>query len=532
MAKPKCHSLTMQESTDLSTIHTTLIGFTKRAEKASEESLVATFVDSAPLFALLATPNNQVIYGRRGTGKTHALKVLSEHVEQKLDAIPVYLDMRLVGSNGSIYSDSSRPLAERASTLLGDALAGLVHEFYGIALAVIERHPHPKEVTRRLDALQESISTVRVSGPLTEELTESEKNQNSSSSEYSADLKSSFSFSGNFKGNKSDENSQQRISKRSGQNYLHLTFGSIAGALSDMVSILGGRRVWFLIDEWSEVPVDLQPYLADLFRRIILPVNELTLKIAAIEHRTNFAILKDHGEYIGLELGADLSADLNLDDFLVFDNSQDKATDFISNLIFRHYQSSPDIKHSFDDPNGLIGQIFTQRPVFEEFVRAVEGVPRDALNLISKVVTKAFGRQIAMNDVRAGARDWYNQDKAAVIRQDSSLADLLQHIIAEVIGSRRARAFLLASKARHTGVDKLFDSRLLHVLKKNVSSHDDPGQRYDVYKVDYGCYVDLINTTKAPNGLFQLEDESFTEVPHDDYRSIRRAILNPDSLIL
>ena len=299
-----------------------------------------------------------------------------------------------------------------------------------------------------------------------------------------------------------------------------------------MVTILGGRRVWFLIDEWSEVPVDLQPYLADLFRRVVLPVNDITVKIAAIEHRTNFSILRNRGEYVGLELGADVSADLNLDDFLVFDNSQDKATDFIASLIYRHYQAGPGNHPHLDGPSSLVATLFTQRPVFDEFVRAVEGVPRDALNLIAKVVTKAYGRQIAMNDVRSGARDWYNQDKAAVIRNDPLLADLLQYIISEVIGTRRARAFLLSSKTRYSGVDKLFDSRLLHVLKKNISSNDEPGSRYDVYKIDYGCYVDLINTTRAPEGLFQVDDGSFTEVPRDDYRSIRRAILEPSRLEL
>jgi Cdc6-like AAA superfamily ATPase len=95
------------EQVDLGAVHTALIGFTKRAERATEESLVATFVDSAPLFALLSTENNQVIYGRRGTGKTHALKVLAEHVEQQKNGIPVFLDMRTIGSNGSIYADTS-----------------------------------------------------------------------------------------------------------------------------------------------------------------------------------------------------------------------------------------------------------------------------------------------------------------------------------------------------------------------------------------------------------------------------------------
>jgi hypothetical protein len=72
---------------------------------------------------------------------------------------------------------------------------------------------------------------------------------------------------------------------------------------------------------------------------------------------------------------------------------------------------------------------------------------------------------------------------------------------------------------------------ILHVLKRSVSSNDEPGARYDVYKIDYGCYVDLINTTRAPEGLFQEDDGHYTEVPKDDYRSIRRAILDPNKRI-
>lgn len=70
---------------------------------------------------------------------------------------------------------------------------------------------------------------------------------------------------------------------------------------------------------------------------------------------------------------------------------------------------------------------------------------------------------------------------------------------------------------------------MIHLLKKNISSHDEPGNRYDVFKIDYGCYVDLINTQKAPQGLFETES-GYIEVPTDDYRSIRRAILRVDDL--
>ncbi len=56
--------------------------------------------------------------------------------------------------------------------------------------------------------------------------------------------------------------------------------------------------------------------------------------------------------------------------------------------------------------------------------------------------------------------------------------------------------------------------------------------RYDAYKLDYGCYVDLLATKSAPvNLLFgSEEDESqgaaSVLVPDDDYRAIRRAILD------
>jgi hypothetical protein len=71
--------------------------------------------------------------------------------------------------------------------------------------------------------------------------------------------------------------------------------------------VLGAPRIWLLIDEWSELPVELQPYLADLLRRTVLPISGVTLKLAAIEHRSNFVILKGKGDYVGLELSADVA---------------------------------------------------------------------------------------------------------------------------------------------------------------------------------------------------------------------------------
>jgi hypothetical protein len=59
---------------------------------------------------------------------------------------------------------------------------------------------------------------------------------------------------------------------------------------------------------------------------------------------------------------------------------------------------------------------------------------------------------------------------------------------------------------------------------------DVAGVRFNAYALDFGRYVDLFNTKKAPARLFATEDEAgnevYAEVPQDDCRSIRRAILD------
>ncbi len=218
---------------------------------------------------------------------------------------------------------------------------------------------------------------------------------------------------------------------------------------------------------------------------------------------------------------------------MVFDNDANRSLNFFADLLFRHYRATDGLAANDGPvtPDDFIQKTFTQITAFEEFVRAVEGVPRDAVYLASTVARRAYGRLISVQDVRASARDWYSRDKATVLRADPALGDLLHWIIEQVIAHRRARAFLLESHQRHPLIEILFDSRLLHVLKKNISSNDNPGARYDVYKLDYGCYVDLVTSSKAPIGLLLTGSDAqaeYVDVPPDDYRSIRRAILDLD----
>ncbi len=509
----------------------TLLGLSKRAEAVDRKTLVTTFVDVGPLFTLLSSRDHQVIYGRRGTGKTHALQYLAEAREDSGDVV-IYIDLRTLGSTGGLYSDSRKPLAERATRLLQD----LLNEVHGGLLEVATAEGSTLDLSRLsepLDGLADEIARVEVVGD------SSRTTRTAVQAGDSAAETAGFGIGTKgvgFRGSicRSDQRSYEAEAELSvsGSQIHRVHFGAVTGMLRRIQESLGDRHVWLLLDEWSVINTDLQPYLADMVRRSIFPLRGITVKIGAIEPRTRFRISGKGGDYVGIELGADASADLNLDDYMVFDNDQERAKGFFKKFLFKHFVSvAPDqLREAYPTADHLVNGLFTQYPVFDEFVRATEGVPRDAINIMSLAAQRAGGAAIAIEHIRTAARLWYQRDKEAPVRSNSEAYDLLNWIIEEVIAHRKARAFLKRVGEPIELVEDLFDARVLHILKHNVSSHDNPGVRYDVYKIDYGCYVDLLTTNRAPVGLLPLEGEGesarYVDVPPDDYRAIRRAILD------
>ena len=82
---------------DTTPVNYAFMRLVRRADGAEPAMLAQTFVDAGPLFTLLRSHDHQVLYGRRGTGKTHALVYLAQEVGRT--DISIYVDLRTVGSN-------------------------------------------------------------------------------------------------------------------------------------------------------------------------------------------------------------------------------------------------------------------------------------------------------------------------------------------------------------------------------------------------------------------------------------------------
>ncbi|MDX6506117.1 MAG: hypothetical protein QOG06_761, partial [Gaiellaceae bacterium] len=154
----------------------------KRAERVYDDAaVIETYVDSGGLVSALTTRDNGVVYGRRGTGKTHALKYLAETRRNSGDFV-LYVDMEQdLGSTEGVYGDPALPISERASRLLVDVLAKVHDALIAAAFdgagdlqtvesildhfgeVVVTEHA---EDQRSLDANSTSSSTASVGGSL------------------------------------------------------------------------------------------------------------------------------------------------------------------------------------------------------------------------------------------------------------------------------------------------------------------------------------------------------------------------------
>lgn len=506
-----------------------LQAITRRAERLNPEEQAKTFVALGGLEGALLNTDNRIIFGRRGTGKTHILSFVAEAARTK-GSIAVHIDIRSIGSNSYLYIDERVSVAERATRLLRDLIAHIHDKLLEEITAPKSKH----NIANLTDAIEkigqsvkeilviDSVETKKSSQGATETNIEGEANAQISLIQPSARV------SGKGELKRSDGTADEI--KESGRIRLSVNIGRVHGALNELARKFQGR-IWILIDEWSSLPEELQPYLADFVKRSFFPISNYTVQIAAIEQRATFRLGSGAGT-IGIELGSDASADIHLDDYLVFENSPARSIEFFQEMLFRHLQAvaegtSLGIKSSKD----FVNTVFTQVPTFRELVRASEGVPRDAINILQLAASRAQTEKISILHIRAAAKDWYERDKASYLASNSTAELMTQWIINNVIGKRHARAFLVAANARNEILERLFDERILHIAKKSYSAKYDPTIRYRIWKIDYGCYVDRINTSQAPTGfLFENQDilDQEFSVPEDDFRAIRHAVLNID----
>jgi len=385
-------------------INTLLNRIAIRAESSSPEYLYRTFVSLEQITTGLLRIDNQVMYGRRGTGKTHHLANLAGEVDGDGD-VSVYIDLRKIGSNNGLYADAGQPMELRATQLLIDIVEALHTQLLNVSVED-ERF---EAMFPYLDAIADTATQIRVEGGVSvveeEELLDSQDNSRERRAELTVPRLDARIGAGRSK-RSSRKNRVKTQIKRSGAELPHILFGPLGRSLEDAASSISPHRIWILFDEWSGIPIDLRPLVADMLRRAIFPARGYTVKIAAIERRSRFIKRTDASNYIGLELGSDTAAALDLDEYLLATEAGPSARDFFARLLLSHLQVlAEDLKGDTGpldslDAGVFISMAFEER-AFAELVRAAEGIPRDALNIAGAAAISAGSEKIRVSNINS-----------------------------------------------------------------------------------------------------------------------------------
>jgi hypothetical protein len=518
-----------------------LVRVARRAENAPAEVLRDAFVPVPSLLAQLESSDHQVLFGRRGTGKTHLLRHLQDQ-QSSAGALALYVDLRKVGAAGDVFSTQQDNFAELATGLLIDVVEHMHTQVYEQVL-LDQWSPRLDAIGLAMDTLGEAATQIRVVGE-----TELEQHRESSSRaarSNSINLSASPSPRASWKADSVRERTKRAVDRRldRGREAPHVLLGPLSGAFQALALAVHPRQVWLLLDEWSALPLELQPLLGDLLRRTVFATSGLVVKISAIHGRSQFADIESAGSSVGLELGADTAASLDLDDFLLFRNDAASTLDFYSSLLHRHLTAmsgravgdTQQLLAAARSPATLTRLLFATPAAFHNLVVGAEGVPRDFLQIAGLAAGTAYDRQISNRHVSEAIRSFFLRDK------DSRIPKTARHVFTSLMGQavrQRSRIVPLRrdGESNDDVIQRLYDARVIHRVRHGLSlDPQHPTEMYDVYVIDIGAFLGLVAAGRirptedgldsgarfADAGEIEIRGRTFVQLPPRWYR--RRA---------
>lgn len=475
-------------------INNVLMRVYKRAENLDGALLEDTFVPIAQVDSMLSTAEHHVLYGRRGTGKTHTLRRLGQ---QRLlrGGTALYLDLRIIGSESGLYSDQELSLATRATTLLVDVVNAIHEGLLDLVLSDERFIGDLNAISAALDLLADAASEVQVRGDIEQETTRTSGQADDRKSGFSLSASPTAAGLGITRSRERSgraESTHRRVER--GQERYHIVFETLAAAFGKLTSALGDQGLWLMFDEWSSLPVDLQPYLADMLRRTVF-VTGISVKIGAIERRSRFMEPSGpNGEYIGIELGAEASV-IDIDEYLTFAQGAHHAQAFFAQLLYRHAGralAGGDGRALFESEADFIQSAFAS-DAFTRYVEGSEGLPRDSLEIAQKCASLAIDRQISLPHVNTACTSYFLQSKEG--RLSDKAVKALREIVRRCVEAETRRiALRRPTQSQNSIVAELYDQRLIHRREQGVSlPGEQASERFDVFLVDLGCFVERIN---------------------------------------
>jgi hypothetical protein len=516
---------------------------------------------------MLEARQHQIIYGRRGTGKTHLLRLVELRLRESFiegGILPVYVngsqlnqELSIVSANPAlvalaIYVEVMKHIGAELSSFVYDLnQANFWDRIVGGKKSQAEKHADAIAVTLH-DVLTSGQIRVLPTGDVSEEATslaETSKRVAAGALVRIDPRNLGWAIKAGAEAERNTKSSSLMTRNIHGE--VILPFSQVSFELERLLDLLGKASLHILFDEWSEIDKDpqVQPYLAEMLRRTASAVPGMYLKLACIPGRTTLAtpITEHVMNPIGLEEGDDIHADVDLDKIAFSGESIDQLVPFFMAMIQRHVGASVEWVRNTSFTHFeiiLTSLIFSGTSSFAELCQASGGVPRDFINIYRQATAIAAnaGKSgqarplLELLTVRMAAKPVYQSKRASFGRSTSPQLQLLDRIYQDIYVRKHSYLFLLSQELTEDGtVQTLYMEKLIHRLPATYYDPDDE-RTYQYFQLDYGTTIDRLMADAAEGARASYESSLWAKVESLGSRFLGRTWMreehqDPESII-
>lgn len=444
-----------------------LINYIEENLRTTDETEVE-FLDARNYKPRLLNKQNQVIFGRRGSGKSLLMKTLND-VESHL----------YIKANLEDYKDTSFPNSIiHVLTLFLQGIEAKLHDE-----KIWYRFRKNRQINKTINKIKTKIKDYREQLKIPDSFDESMRDKSSARIEGELEANKGVAKA-KTKAMLSGERETQKTFLRDKLSSLKNEITDIKIMIKEVSSFLGDNPIILGLDDFYFIRKLEQPFFIDFFHRLTKD-TKLYIKVGTIRYRSKLYTTTAES-YVGTELGHDIQ-EIDLDYTLDrFDLMQSFLRDLLQEAIIQS-AANLDLRKLFSE-NG-----------FKQLCLASGGVPRDFLSLLLKLINYVGeDKTISKIDVTEVAISNFKNKTDAFAKDSAEEKEVLEYYLSYFKGflfeTKKTNIFLVCNAdLEHypqigQAIKELMDLRMLHLVEPITSAAPSDGKKYAAYMIDIGLY--------------------------------------------
>lgn len=297
--------------------------------------------------------------------------------------------------------------------------------------------------------------------------------------------------------------------------------------LRDILEMIQADQVMILLDEWQALSLDCQSEFAHLLNRCFFGIDCVSVKIAAYRHVCHFNNGGTRGNFRGLELGQDIEVVGDTDLPPAEDNTKKFFLDILyKRLIYmepnleKHYGTSEDF-----DYVTLVNDIFQNQHASDMLVRGCHGVSRDFIKVFN-LAASDLDNDIMRQNITLDAVDKAHAELSRAVQNNVHVADDIGGLLFELIKPhthKTGKPYFFLPDTEHQ-----WDSQLWELVEKRaIHAIPETGMPYGAkygwrgFEVSYGLFQRWSSANTFAGGRTgpQMKWADATQLPSEEFES-------------